>query len=66
MHICIVTTEYLPGPGGGVATYTAIVSQLLVQAGHEVTVVVKQEGDQCPWETPDEAATGRSGANDQS
>ena len=41
MHICIVTTEYLPGPGGGVATYNAIISQLLVQAGHEVTVVVK-------------------------
>jgi len=54
MHICIVTTEYLPGPGGGVATYNAIISQLLVQAGHEVTVVVKQEGDQCPWEIPDE------------
>jgi len=54
MHICIVTTEYLPGPGGGVATYNAIISQLLVQAGHEVTVVVKQEGDQCPWEISDE------------
>lgn len=52
MHICIVTTEYLPGPGGGVATYTHIMARLLIEAGHEVTVVVKQEGAECPWELP--------------
>lgn len=54
MHICIVTTEYLPGPGGGVATYTSIMARLLLKAGHEVTVVVKQEGPECPWEQPAE------------
>lgn len=53
MHICIVTTEYLPGPGGGVATYTAIMAEFLVKAGHGVTVVVKQEGSDCPWPIPD-------------
>lgn len=53
MHICIVTTEYLPGPGGGVATYTAIMAANLVEAGHSVTVVVKQEGQDCPWTLPE-------------
>ncbi|NBB79209.1 MAG: glycosyltransferase [Verrucomicrobia bacterium] len=53
MHICIVTTEYLPGPGGGVATYTATMAKFLVKAGHTVTVVVKQEGPDCPWPVPD-------------
>lgn len=54
MHICIVTTEYLPGPGGGVATYTAIMADLLEREGHAVTVVVKQEGEACPWDVSTE------------
>ncbi|MCE5334433.1 MAG: hypothetical protein LLG06_07560, partial [Desulfobacteraceae bacterium] len=45
MHICIVTTEYSPGPGGGVATYNAIIARLLAQAGHKVSVVLKDGGD---------------------
>lgn len=42
MHICIVTTEYSPGHGGGVGTYTSIIALLLSQAGHKVSVVLKE------------------------
>ena len=48
MHVCLVATEYLPGPGGGVATYTSILARLLVDAGHRVTVLVKQANDDLP------------------
>ena len=50
MHIAIVTTEYLPGRGGGVATYHSILAQLLVEAGLEVTVLVKHLDDDLPLE----------------
>src|SRR5690606_3479875 len=50
MRVCLVTTEYPPGPMGGVGTYTTILPRLLVDAGHEVTVLTKRFGDALEYE----------------
>lgn len=53
MHICLATTEYPPGPMGGVGTYSTIMPRLLAQAGHEVCVLAKQLGDAPEYEVID-------------
>lgn len=45
MKIWFVTSEFPPMFGGGIATYIDNVSRLLVAAGHEVTVFVRDEVD---------------------
>ena len=39
MKICLVSYEYAPFPGGGIATYHNAVAHRLAEAGHEVHVV---------------------------
>jgi glycosyltransferase involved in cell wall biosynthesis len=41
MRICLVTSEYPPGPMGGVGTYATIMPRLLTEAGHEVVLLAK-------------------------
>jgi glycogen synthase len=41
MNICLITTEYPPGPMGGIGTYCTILTEELVRRGHAVTVVTK-------------------------
>lgn len=59
MRICLVTTEYPPGPMGGVGTYSVILPPLLVAAGHEVTVLTKHFGEAPACETVDGVAIHR-------
>ncbi len=40
MKIWMLTTEFPPGFGGGIATYSAITANLLTAHGHDVTVFV--------------------------
>ncbi len=39
MKICLISYEYDPFPGGGIATYHNVAVKKLVEAGHEVHVV---------------------------
>lgn len=39
MRICIISYEYEPFPGGGIATYHNAAAKILAAAGHEVHVV---------------------------
>lgn len=39
MKICIISYEYAPFPGGGIATYHNAAAKILAAAGHEVHVV---------------------------
>ncbi|MHC5065844.1 MAG: glycosyltransferase, partial [Planctomycetota bacterium] len=39
MKICIISYEYAPFPGGGIATYHNAAAKQMSQAGHEVHVV---------------------------
>lgn len=39
MKICIISYEYAPFPGGGIATYHNAAAKLMSQGGHEVHVV---------------------------
>src|SRR5690606_15924722 len=48
MRICFVATEYPPGPMGGAGTYTLLMTRLLAQAGHEVTLLTKRLDPQSP------------------
>lgn len=41
MNICLVTTEYPPGPMGGIGTYCVLLTEEFVKRGHQVTVVTK-------------------------
>ncbi len=41
MRICLVTTEYPPGPMGGVGTYSIILPPILRARGHSVTILTK-------------------------
>ena len=42
MKICILSYEYEPFPGGGIATYNNAAAQILADAGHEVHVVTNR------------------------
>jgi glycosyltransferase involved in cell wall biosynthesis len=53
MRICLVTTEYPPGPMGGVGTYATIMPRLLARAGHDVTVLTKHFSGAARQETAD-------------
>jgi glycosyltransferase involved in cell wall biosynthesis len=46
MKIWLLTTEFPPGFGGGIATYSAITANLLIEHGHEVTVFVVDEAQE--------------------
>ncbi|MBN1404322.1 MAG: glycosyltransferase [Opitutales bacterium] len=50
MRICLVTTEYPPGPMGGVGTYATIMPYLLVGEGHEVVILTKHFDGSKPYE----------------
>ncbi|MFK7741468.1 MAG: glycosyltransferase family 4 protein [Planctomycetota bacterium] len=42
MRICLITHEYEPFPGGGIATYTDAASRELAARGHEVHVITNR------------------------
>lgn len=42
MRICLVSHEYPPFPGGGIATYAEAAGRHLAEAGHEVHVVTNR------------------------
>lgn len=42
MKICILSYEYEPFPGGGIATYNNAAAQILADAGHQVHVVTNR------------------------
>lgn len=42
MKICILSYEYDPFPGGGIATYNNAAARILAEAGHEVHIVTNR------------------------
>ncbi len=49
MRYWLLTSEYPPIAGGGIATYSYHTAQMLSQRGHEVTVIVGQENIDQPF-----------------
>jgi len=43
MKICLISYEYPPYPGGGVATYAGAAAAALAEAGHQVHVITNRE-----------------------
>jgi glycosyltransferase involved in cell wall biosynthesis len=48
MKIWIITTEYPPFFGGGIATYCLQTAHMLASRGHEVTVIASDERESAP------------------
>ncbi len=62
MHVCFISREYPPNAMGGIGTYVVNMAEVLLNAGHRVTVVTRwhpKVGQQVGFECPEHQRAGR-------